>query len=239
VPCGVGSGPTLPGVAPPVVLVHGLASSFEHNWRQPGWVDLLADAGREVIPVDLLGHGTAPSPHDPAAYADLGARVREALPTDRAVDAVGFSLGARVLLEAAAQAPQEFRRLVVGGVGANLLTEPDYEPLARALESGDVGAPGGLGLFVRFAAGSGDDPRALAALLRHPRPALSADQLRGVTCPVLVVLGDRDFAGPAGPLVDALPDGRMRILRGVDHFATPRDVGFIDAALRFLDAVPR
>ena len=31
---------------------------------------------------------------------------------------------------------------------------------------------------------------------------------------------------------------RLKVLRGVDHFATPKDVGFLDAALRFLDAVP-
>jgi hypothetical protein len=59
-----------------------------------------------------------------------------------------------------------------------------------------------------------------------------------VTVPVLVVLGDRDFAGPADPLVDALPDGTRCNLRGVDHFATPKDFGFLDAALSFLDAQP-
>ena len=43
--------------APPVLLVHGFASSAEHNWRQPGWLDLLADCGRETIAIDLPGHG--------------------------------------------------------------------------------------------------------------------------------------------------------------------------------------
>jgi pimeloyl-ACP methyl ester carboxylesterase len=94
------------------------------------------------------------------------------------------------------------------------------------------------GVFVRFAAGSGDDPLALAALLRHPQPPLRPDQLARVTCPVLVVLGDRDFAGPADPLVAALPDARLKTLRHVDHFATPKDFGFIDAALTFIGAVP-
>src|SRR5690348_4182850 len=55
----------------PILLVHGLGSSFEHGWRAPGWADLIADANRTVIPVDLLGHGTAEAPHDPAAYAHL------------------------------------------------------------------------------------------------------------------------------------------------------------------------
>ncbi|MBW8827332.1 MAG: alpha/beta fold hydrolase, partial [Acidobacteria bacterium] len=62
-------------MGPPVLLVHGLASSFELNWREFGWVDLLADAGREVIGVDLLGHGTAPKPHDADEYRRLEDRV--------------------------------------------------------------------------------------------------------------------------------------------------------------------
>lgn len=218
----------------PVLLVHGLASSFEHNWRQPGWVDLLADAGRDVLAVDLLGHGSAPASHDSADYADLGARVLDAMPPEP-VDAVGFSLGARVLLTLASAHPGRFGRIVVGGVGANLFTSQDHETLAEALETGDAGAPGVLGLFVRFAEGSGNDPLALAALLRAPTPPLTVPQLAAVTAPVLVVLGDRDFAGPAGPLVDALPDARLKVLRGVDHFATPKDFGFIDATLSFLD----
>src|SRR4029077_8526920 len=48
--------------------VHGVASSAEHNWRQPGWLDLLADCGRETIAVDLPAHGTARRPA--AAPAD-------------------------------------------------------------------------------------------------------------------------------------------------------------------------
>src|ERR1700730_1281794 len=101
-----------PGVrTEPVVLVHGFASSFERNWREPGWADLLADAGREGIGLDLLGHGTAAKPHDPAAYADLEASVSAALPHDRIVDAVGFSLGAQLLLAVAAAQPERFGRL--------------------------------------------------------------------------------------------------------------------------------
>jgi len=55
---------------------------------------------------------------------------------------------------------------------------------------------------------------------------------------VLVVLGDRDFAGPPDPLVEALPDATLLTLRGADHFGTPRDFRFIEAALAFIDAVP-
>jgi pimeloyl-ACP methyl ester carboxylesterase len=46
----------------PVVLVHGWGGSFRRTWQEPGMTALLEDAGRQVIGVDLLGHGDAPSP---------------------------------------------------------------------------------------------------------------------------------------------------------------------------------
>ena len=223
----------------PVVLVHGFASSFERNWREPGWVDLLSDAGREVIGVDLLGHGSADKPHDPAAYAGVEDDVRAALPEGEPAEAIGFSVGARILLTLASAEPERFARLVVGGVGANLFAGGSSDALARAIEHGvDGETPLIARVFAQFAAGSNNDKGALAAFLRRPTPALTAEQLGRIACPVLVVLGDKDFAGPADPLVEALPDARLVTLPGADHFATPKDVRFIDAALDFLGAVP-
>ena len=60
-----------------------------------------------------------------------------------------------------------------------------------------------------------------------------------MTCPVLVVVGENDFVLPADRLVAALPDATLRTLRRTDHFATPESFDFIDAALEFIDAVPR
>lgn len=223
----------------PVVLVHGFASSFAREWVQPGWVDLLKDANREVIGIDLLGHGDAPKPHDPAGYADLTERVAAALPADGDVDGIGFSLGARVLLTLAAAQPQRFGRLVVAGVGANLFRTDTSDEVAQAIEEGDhEGEENIARTFARFAATPGNDPAALAACLRRPSRPMTADELGRIVCPVLVVLSDRDFAGPADPLVDALPDARFVGLSGVDHFGTPNNFKFIDAALEFLDAVP-
>jgi pimeloyl-ACP methyl ester carboxylesterase len=226
--------------ATPVVLVHGWGGSFETTWRRSGFTDLLADAGRPVIGVDLLGHGTAPKPHDPAAYADLTARIEDALP-DEPVDAVGFSLGAMTLLRLVAAAPGRVRRLVVSGVGRNLF-ETDEERAAAILAGVEgTGDPDDniARLFGQYAAQAGNDRVALAAVLRRPDavPLTPADLAR-VTIPVLAVIGDRDFAGPVDPLIEALPDGRAVVLRNVDHFATPESFGFIDATLEFLGAVP-
>ena len=220
-----------------MLLVHGFASSFERNWREPGWVDILADEGRDVIGVDLPGHGDAPKPHDPEAYRNLADAVVAALPAGSGqVDAIGFSLGGQLVLRVCAQHPERFRKVVVGGVGDNLFRHDDPEPTARAIESGRIaeGDPGVAQAFAVFGKAPGNDPAALAACLRRPRDPVSADDLAGATVPILVVLGDRDFAGPAGKLIDALPDARLASLAGADHFGTPKDFRFIEAAMDFL-----
>jgi pimeloyl-ACP methyl ester carboxylesterase len=88
--------------------------------------------------------------------------------------------------------------------------------------------------FDRLASHPETDRDALAACIRAPKRPFTTEELAGVTVPVLVVIGDRDFAGPGDPLVDALPDARLVVLRGVDHFSTPKDFGAIDATLEFL-----
>ncbi len=57
-----------------------------------------------------------------------------------------------------------------------------------------------------------------------------------MTCPTLIVIGANDFAGPAEPLQELLPNSRLVTLPRVDHFATPESFGFFDAALEFLGA---
>jgi len=233
----------------PVVLVHGWGGSFTETWERSGFTMLLADAGRPVIGVDLLGHGTAPKPHDPTAYTDLGTRVFEAIDEqagpDTVVDAIGFSLGAMTLIGAVLSRPTRFRRLVLAGVGNNVF-ERDESAAAAVVEAienqsntSDVDATNRARLFAQYANRSGNDPVALAAIMKRPRHTLlTPADLAAITSPVLVAVGDRDFVLPAEPLVDALPDARLATLRRTDHFATPESFEFIDAALEFLDAVP-
>ena len=222
----------------PVLLVHGLGSSFDHGWREAGWGDLLTDAGKTVLPVDLLGHGSAAKPHDPDAYADLENCVSAVLP-DEPVDAVGFSLGGQLLLRLAAADPKRFGKLVVIGVGANLFRDQDEQiaALADAFDQGAGDEDVYSQVFVRFAEGAGNDTKALAACLRRPTARVTPEELAGATVPILVVMGDRDFAGPADPLIDALPDARLVKLAGIDHFRSASDFHTIDATLEFLEAV--
>lgn len=220
---------------PRVLLAHGFLSSFELNWREPGFADLLADMGREVIPFDFPGHGTADKPHDPEAYADLPGVLDAALPPDEVVDAVGFSMGALQLLTLATRKPQRFRRLVIAGIGENVFADQDRSKVADAIESGiepDDNAT--TKFFVQSSLIPGNDPKALAACMRRMHTPLTEDDLAAVTMPVLVVLGDKDFAGPADRLLAALPNAQLKTLRNTEHFATPRSFGFFDATLDFL-----
>jgi pimeloyl-ACP methyl ester carboxylesterase len=70
--------------------------------------------------------------------------------------------------------------------------------------------------------------------MRRASTPIDPADLARIDLPVLVVLGDQDFVGPADELLAALPNARFVPLRGCDHFGTPKDFRFIDAALSFL-----
>jgi pimeloyl-ACP methyl ester carboxylesterase len=152
------------------------------------------------------------------------------------VDAVGFSLGAQLLLRAAAATPGRFRRIVVAGTGDGVFASTDPEPAARAVETGqaDVAAGPVAAALAHFARAPGNDRAALAACLRRPHAPLTEAEVAAIRARVLVVLGDRDFAGPADRLVAVLPDARLVLLPGTDHFGTLRDFRFVQAALDFV-----
>lgn len=227
-----------------VVLVHGWGGSFQATWQRSGFTALLEDGGKNVIGVDLLGHGTAPRPHDPTAYADLTERVVDALP-DRPVSAIGFSLGALTLLRTAIRHPDRFDRLVLAGIGRNVF-ERDHSGSAaivdglRALIDG--ADPASLDqiprLFAQYAEQPGNDVEALLAVMERPAGfEIDTDAIAMVTCPVLVVVGENDFVHPADELAAAFPDGSLVTLPRTDHFATTESFGFFDAALEFVGAL--
>ena len=225
-----------------MLLLHGFATSFDHNWREPGWVDLLTEAGRDVLEIDLPGHGPGPHETVPEAYADLpGAvarQITERAPDAGQLDAVGFSLGGHTLLAMAAAAPERFRRLAVLGVGDGALATPASAAstaLAEVLMSPTEPEADPARLFWRLTRSAGNDPVAIAAFVRRETTALDTDALARISCPVLVAIGDRDFAGPADALVAALPHARLEVLRGTDHFSTTSDYRCIGAVLDFLE----
>jgi pimeloyl-ACP methyl ester carboxylesterase len=229
---------SVPVSGPPVVMVHGWGGSFARTWQSPGISMLVEEEGRPVIGVDLLGHGGAPKPHDPAEYGDLTQRILDALPVGQPVDAVGFSLGAITLLQALVRHPERFGKVVLAGVGNGIFDGGSgmSTKVAAALESDELPADGNLKALVGHARQPENDVAALAAVMRRPMPEdpITVQRCAAVSNQVLVCIGDADFAFPADDLVAAFPNGQLKVLKRCDHFATPEDFGFIDAMLKFL-----
>jgi pimeloyl-ACP methyl ester carboxylesterase len=227
----------------PVVLLHGLGSSSDHGWRAPGWIDLLAEAGRDVLAIDLPGHGQAG--HGQAGHGQAGAAGDQDAAADVAgqfaglgpVDAVGFSAGAHLLIECAVRGLVPLRRLALLGVGPALVRpQPGAAAaLADALLSGDESDPQAR-MLRGMARRAGNDLASVTAFLRRPHRPITAADLAAITCPVLVVTGERDPAGSAGELAAMLPDAVGRTVPGADHYSVQGDVRAMDAVLRFLGA---
>ena len=217
-----------------LILLHGFGSSFDHNWRQTGWVDILADFGVTVPVVDLPGHGSSLPLTDPEDYADADEEIRRVLPADGLISGVGFSAGAELLLRVALIEPQRFDRIVLLGLGDNVFETRNPSAITAALESSEEPEDVQARLFRRLAQSAGNDPRALSAFLRRPRRPVTEEDLSSLRFPILVVLGDRDMVGSADRLMSALPSASFVTLAGVDHFATPSDFGAIDATVKFL-----
>ena len=56
------------GEGPPVLLIHGFASTGRVNWWDTGWVKTLVNAGHKVITFDHRGHGASEKLYDSEHY---------------------------------------------------------------------------------------------------------------------------------------------------------------------------
>lgn len=233
------------GAGADVLLIHGFAADAEANWRRPGVVAALVDAGHRVVSYDARGHGASDRPHDPARYAD-GAMVRDARALlDHVgvarVDVVGYSMGSFVASRLAPSEPR-CRRLVLGGVGGRLIAgrpRRDDEAIAEALEADAVSAiadPVARG-FRAFADRMGMDRGALAAIQRA-RPFASPFDPGSIAVPTLVVCGDEDtLVGSPAELAAAIPGAVTALVAG-DHLTAVADPAFRRAIAEFLAVAP-
>jgi len=236
------------GEGPPILLVHGFASSCQQNWRGTGWIDALVARGRRVIGIDCRGHGESDRPHGLEHYSD-GAMQRDVLnlldhlEIER-TDFLGYSMGSWMTLPLLAEHSARFGCAVLGGAGAPLPeTRSLHQAILAVFEGGEPPASSpplessiAKG-FRAFALAAGNDLVALSGVLRSG--VLSSAMLDGLdTCviPVLVIAGDDDvIAGDAPALSAAIPESRLVHIAGADHLSTLKTDTFRENVLAFLD----
>ena len=226
------------GANPPLLMVHGWGGSHQETWQNTGIEQLINDAGTTVIGVDLLGHGTSEKPHDPNSYADISEPIRKAIGSRSTnVDAIGFSLGAIALLDAALHNPKYFRKLMLVGIGNAILEPHKPDETARIIAGIDgTASPDDIlaRQFGNYAKRSKNDPLALrAALLRPRNKPFSEAELKSIDAEIVLAVGDRDFVLPADRLANAFTRCRFVNLKNCDHFASTENFTFIDTLLGF------
>lgn len=210
---------TLPSGAPagpPVVLLHGFASSGAEDWPAQRWAGPLAEAGRETFVVHLPGHRDGPAV---AAVEDVTTgvvlrRLAAAVPAGE-IDVVGYSLGARLAWSLAAEEVLPVRRLVLGGLsGMDPFAALDPATLRVALRTGAAEDPLTAGIAELVRAGDADSLlRLVEGLGREPFDPAAAVP----TVPTLFLAGAADpLAAGIEAVAARLPDARLQQVAG-DH----------------------
>jgi pimeloyl-ACP methyl ester carboxylesterase len=243
------------GSGEPLLLLHGGLMSIDTL----GPILPALAAKRQVIAVDLLGHGRT----------ELGDRSFEldAIADDitgilgelglAQVDALGYSLGAGISFRIAVRHPTKIRRLAL--VSAAFARDGFYaEMLAMQAQVGARAAPmmKDTPMYKTYAAVAphpDDFPRLLDKIGAFMRtPYNWADDVKKLQMPVMLVWGDSDMMRPehmvefykllgggqrdAGWAGENMSKNRLAILPGVTHYNITESPALPATVLPFLDA---
>jgi pimeloyl-ACP methyl ester carboxylesterase len=229
-----------PETGPPVVLVHGFASDYKLNWVGTRWQETLTRAGYRVIGLDCRGHGGSEKPHDPASYALelMAADVRRLLDQLDVPSAhyVGYSMGARIGVQALLDFSKRLGRVVLAGIGWGGAFHEAPE-IARMLRGEPSSSPVAKNFYDFGRARPSNDLEALAACILGPQPDPDPAGLAAITNQVLLVVGEQDdIAVQVDRLVESIRTARLVTVAGRNHMSTVPAKEFKVAALEFLAA---
>jgi pimeloyl-ACP methyl ester carboxylesterase len=227
-----------PESGPPAVLVHGFASDYQLNWVGSRWKETLTGAGYRVVGLDCRGHGSSDKPHDRAAYAleVMAADVRRLLDhlEIKVANYIGYSMGARIGVQAMLDFPNRLRRVVLGGLGWGGAFHAADE-IARALRGEPAASPVAKSFYDFATARRSNDLEALAACILGQQPEADRLVLGSIAIPTLIVVGEKDDIVDEVPrLVESIPTARLVTVPGRNHMSVITAKEFKQAALDFL-----
>ncbi|GAA4667046.1 alpha/beta hydrolase [Streptomyces chumphonensis] len=210
---------------PAVLLVHGFGSDGRRDWVDTGIAEALAGTGRVVLVPDLPGHGESPAPSTPGEAGAPTLAAALATVVDEAgakgFDAVGYSLGARLVWALPEAAPGRVGRTVLGGLSpAEPFEAVDVPALHRAVTEGAEPADPFTAAIAGMVRAHGDRAAGLARCVEGLRATPFAPRSwTGATPPVLVV-GEDDVMTRGIERVAGLVDGaELRTVPGDHHGA--------------------
>lgn len=227
------------GQGQPLVLVHGWAM-HSGVWRQ--FARQLAADGYQLICVDLPGHGRSGSVL-PYTLENIAAALLDAMPVAE-FSLLGWSLGATVALEMCKQQPQRIRQLFIlsgnpcfvqradwpGVQGAVLeafmaqLQNNPAQTLSRFLALQVNLSPQTKPVLAQLKAAMQECVMPEVVVLQAGLQILADSDLRpqlaGLSCPVQLVVGDRDGLVPlasAEAIAALQPAAGVQVIAGGGH----------------------
>ena len=244
------------GDGSPLALFHGAMGTINSCFT-----DLLPAlaASRQVVAVELQGHGHTADVDRPLSYRQMAAdaaALLEALDIEVA-DLVGYSLGGAVALELAIQHPDRVRRLVFAG-GTSYRRDGLYPEMLEEPESATDDLTGSVWhqAYARVAPDPGRWPDLVAKNRELDRTFAGwpDKDIQALTVPALLIIGDSDIVRPehtmkmfrllgGGVIGDlaGLPASRLAVLPGTSHVGLLDRVDWLQSMiLEFLGSpVPR
>jgi pimeloyl-ACP methyl ester carboxylesterase len=240
------------GAGRPIVLIHGALSGIGTSF---GTILPFLTKTRRVIAVELQAHGhTADIDRDLTVedFATDVVALLDHLGIDRA-DVFGWSMGAAVALRLGTDHADRVGRLVLASVCFN--TDGMYPGLLDGIQDLRPEHLHGSEFheeYLRTAANPADFATLVTKVKRldGDLPQWSADRIRAVAAPVMLVLGDSDIIRPEhaaemfrllgggvpGDLT-GLPRCRLAILPGTTHTSIPQRAEWLAPMIdEFLDA---
>ena len=242
------------GKGEPLLLLHGGLGDFDMF----GPVLTALVQTRQVIGVDLYGHGRTALTERPMSVVDMGddmAQIVKQLGYDK-VDVMGYSLGGGVGFRMAVQHPERVRRLALVSAGyAQDGFFPEMLPMQAQVGAAMADMMKDSPMYKSYAAVAPrpqDFPKLLdqmGAFMRKPYDY--AEDVKKLAMPVMLVYGDADMYRPehimkfyqllGGGLRDAgwgrehMSKNRLAILPDATHYDLFLAPGLVPTVLPFLD----